>query len=35
MDGLLYNHLINHNNIVGEWYVNIIKFRIHSGILCI
>ena len=33
MDGLLYNLWFDHNNIVGEQYVNMIKFKIHWGIL--
>ena len=33
LDGLLYNQWIDHNSIVGERYVSMIKFIIHSGVL--
>ena len=33
MDGLLFNQWIDHNNIEGERYSNMIEFKIHSGIL--
>ena len=33
MDYLLYNQWTDHNNFVGEQYVNIIKFKLHSGVL--
>ena len=32
MDGLLYNQWADYNSIVGEQYVNMIKFQIHSGV---
>ena len=35
MDGLLSNQWIDHNNIVGELYVYMIKFKIRSVVLCI
>ena len=33
MVGLLYNQWNDNNDIVGEQYVNMIKFKIHSGML--
>ena len=33
MEGLLYNQWNDNNDIVGEQYVNMIKFKIHSGML--
>ena len=33
MHCLLYNQFIDHNNIVGEHYVKMIKFKRHPGLL--